>query len=127
MKTPVVIIIVALVGWGAASARSPASDPSDRSMAITGHCAGSGVMDREREATRCNGPWTLTFQPAQGVAAHLVGGMSPAEVKAVLDATGIAYAPRAGDSLCVDRAVLWFGVDGLEAFGGEPEAAPSGR
>ena len=99
--------IAVLVGYASAFAQSP-SDASRPYIPVKSYCSTAGVVwDAKQKRVVCSGAWTLTFQPPTGAAAHLVGGMSPIEVKAVLDATGVAYEPLEGDSLVVGRARLW--------------------
>lgn len=122
MRIASLAALAIFVGCASAFAQSP-SDSSTQYIAITGFCTKAGVVwDAEQKRARCSGVWTLTFQPPAGAAAHLVGGMSPNEVKAVLDAMGVAYEPFNENSLVVGRAKLWFGEQGLEAW--EPNVAP---
>jgi hypothetical protein len=114
--------VAILVSYASVFAQTP-SDSSTQYIPVTSFCSKAGVVwDAKQKRAVCSGAWTLTFQPPGGAAAHLVGGMSPIEVKAVLDATGVAYKPLEEDSLVVGREILWFGEQGLEAWG--PNLAP---
>ena len=120
MRISSLAAVAILASCAGAFAQTP-SDSSTQYIAVTSFCSQAGVAwDAKQKRIPCSGAWTLTFQPPAGAAAHLVGGMSPIEVKAVLDATGVAYEPLNEDSLVVGRATLWFGERGLEAWAPNP-------
>ncbi len=116
MRVSSLAAVAILVSYGNSFAQTP-SDSSTQYIPVTSFCSkAGGVWDANQKRIPCSGAWTLTFQPPGGAAAHLVGGMSPIEVKAVLDATGVAYQPLGADALVVGTAKLWFGEQGLEAW-----------
>ncbi len=127
MKLSKLVILLASFGaCAAAYGQALSNEPAAQDIVATTFCAKSGSLKIATGTMRCNGAWTLTLQPSRGVAAHLVGGMSPIEVRAVLDATGVAYTSSDKGTLKAGKLELQFGEQGLEAFASSPSRSTTG-